>query len=58
MTKEQIFLAAIEKLDKQAEQNYEILKNENKFDEAKFEKIKRNVYQIYIKYISKCFESV
>lgn len=49
MTKEQIFLASLEKLDTTAKNNYELLKQENKFDEANFEKIKRNVYQIYIK---------
>ena len=49
MTKEQIFLAAIEKLDNNAKDSYEVLYQENKYDEAKFEKIKRNVYQIYIK---------
>lgn len=49
MTKEQIFLTALEKLDKDAEHNFHLLKEENKLDEANFEKIKRNVYQIYIK---------
>ncbi len=49
MTKEQIVLAALEKLDKECEEKFLILKHEQKLDEANFEKIKRNVYQIFMK---------
>ena len=43
------FKEELVKLNEEAKRLYSVYKNDNRFDEAKFEKVKTNVYDIYTK---------